>query len=771
MGIEQDAPGFAARLKELYLERRDMEGLLACMDEQVTWIGTGTDEVSRGLDEARAALDKELGEYGGAFRVEDFRTQVVPLTAEACVVYGQLRATPILGGVEEQKVRFSAVCECHEGALRLLHIHFSRPDVVQEEGRYFVQGVERADNATLRSELENMIRNIPGGAHQCRNDPNFTLMNMSDGFLSMFGYTREEVRTRFNDKFINMIYPSDRAEILKSAHEQLKSGPTIDLEYRVLCADGRTMWILDRGRLLGAGTKDECFYCVLIDNTQRKQEQEELRLSLERHRVIMDQATDIIFEWDIRADTLLFSPNWFKKFGYSAISETISTTIPLSKNIHPDDTQSFVRIMRDTAAGTPYSEAEFRIKNADGHYHWCRIRATTQYDEENRPIKAVGVIVDIDTEKKQTQALLDQAQRDALTGLYNKATTNSLVTERMGHMPTIGNQALMIIDVDHFKQVNDTFGHLAGDSVLSDVAAVLKENVRATDLVGRIGGDEFLVYLTQVADAAAASSKAQCILDTLQSLCPVLGAPAITCSIGVAVFSRGTIDYTALCQCADQALYHRKHSGRGGVSLYDSDLCGATPCGGGQSAVGTKIVSDEDTVHNEYLAQYVFRTLYETDDIAKAIPRILEIVGRAYDVSRAYIFESSADGKRSSITFEWCSAGVTPQMSALQDFSYEEDLGDYQRNFNADGVFYCPDIDAVSPDLRAVLDPQGIRAMLQCAMWEDGVFSGGVGFDECRKNRFWTPQQVASFKLTANVLASFVVKLRLKEQLKRLKHL
>ena len=775
MGLEREALEFIAYLKKLYFEKRDMDALLACMDDRVTWIGTGRGEVSCGLEEAQAALMREKSEYSGAFRVEDYRPVALPLSADTCVVFGSLRALPTEEGVEEQDLRFSTVCERMPEGPRLLHCHFSRPDSVQEAGRYYVHGALRADNASLRSELEererqlrSLTQNIPGGAHQCKNDPNFTLMSMSDGFLTMFGYTAEDIRTRFEGKFVNMVYPADRAEMLKNAHVQLEKGPTLDLEYRVLCADGRAMWILDKGRLLNAGTKDECFYCILIDITQRKQEQEELRLSLERHQVIMDQATDIIFEWDIRADTLSFSPNWQKKFGYEAISSTISTSIPLSKNIHPEDTAAFVRIMRDTAAGAPYSETEFRIKDAAGQYYWCRIRATAQYDAEHRPIKAVGVILDIDEEKKQKQALLDQAQRDPLTGLYNKAAANALVEQRM-HMPaSLGEQALMIIDVDDFKRVNDTYGHLAGDSVLSDVAAALKENIRCTDLVGRIGGDEFLVYLPEVTGAEAAMAKAQNILEHLQTIVPMEGVPNITCSVGVVVYPRGTVDFLHLCQYADQALYHRKHNGRKGISLYDKALCGPDPCGGGTTALGTAIGSDESTVHDEYLAQYVFRTLYTSTDVARDLNRLLEIVGRAYDVSRVYIFESSLDGLRSSMTFEWCAPGVTAQLHQLQDYSYEDDLGDYQRNFDSEGMFYCHDINDVSPELRAVLAPQGIHSMLQCAIWEDGLFAGGIGFDECRENRFLGREQVASFKLTASVLATFLRTLRLKERLKKL---
>ncbi|MEG2929866.1 MAG: diguanylate cyclase [Oscillospiraceae bacterium] len=301
----------------------------------------------------------------------------------------------------------------------------------------------------------------------------------------------------------------------------------------------------------------------------RKREQEELRLRLEQYQIIMDQTTDILFEWDIRNDVLKFSPNWRKKFGYEAIASEISGRIPLSENIHKEDMPAVVKIIKDTEAGMPYSEAEFRIKNIKGRYTWCRVRATAQFDSAGRAIKAVGVILDINDEKNEKQNLQKLAQRDPLTGIYNKAATNALITRRMRDFDFTVLQALLIVDIDFFKSVNDTYGHMAGDNLISAVAAQLKSRIRGSDVVGRIGGDEFLVYLPEVESEDAALWKAQNLHGALGLLCPEAGAPYITVSIGMAVFPHGTVEFSDLYQYADEALYQRKYNGRDGVSVYD----------------------------------------------------------------------------------------------------------------------------------------------------------------------------------------------------------
>lgn len=784
MTLKQEALNFIQHLQTLYFERRDMTGLLACMRENISLIGTGARDIFCGLQKVKNALQLEKERCAAPFTVTHTHYDVDCLSDDTCVVYGQVSASPCNPAIADICQRFTAVCTRAGGKMCLAHLHLSSPDndlepeypfVKREAARqkeYLRRQVEKT-SAQLQKrnrELEALTENIPGGVHQCRCDGNMTLLNMSDSFLKLVGYTRQEVQERFHNCFMNMIYAPDLEGVRAQMKEQLLQGDTLSLEYRIERSDGRLLGILDQAKTAVAPDGTKTFYCMLMDVTRQWEEREALRLSLERHQIIMDQTTDIIFEWNIPKDTLLFSSNWRKKFGYDAVHEEISKRIPLSANIHPDDMPAFVKIMEDSAAGSPYSETEFRIRDALGNYIWSRIRASVQYDMRHVPIKAVGVISDIDSDKKQRQLLQEQAQRDPLTNLYNKSAVRDLVLQKMASNEGAHNQALAIIDVDNFKRVNDTYGHLCGDSLLSDVARVLKKNFRSTDLVGRIGGDEFLIYLPAVAGKKQTEKKFEKLLAALHELRPEKDAPPISCSIGIALLPQSVTDYYALYKSADIALYKMKASGKDGFLFYDPEDRSQTPPSDlMKSAVG---VIDSDLkgagdLVGIQLAQYTFQMLYASIDINTAVEKLLEIVGRAYDVSRVYIFESSQDGMLCSNTFEWCNVGVEPEIQNLQNLSYQDDLGGYLQNFDDDYIFYCRDIRDLHPDLRAILAPQGICSLLQCAIMDDGVFKGYVGFDECRENRNWTKAQVSSLTLIANVLSTFLLKQRLKEQLAR----
>ncbi|RGX55509.1 MULTISPECIES: GGDEF domain-containing protein [Anaerotruncus] len=426
----------------------------------------------------------------------------------------------------------------------------------------------RARNEDLRA----LTDNIPGGVFRCTAAEPLTLLQVSDGFLSMFGYSRAEIKDLFQDSFWLMIHPDDRENALREAQRQLQYSNTKEIEYRVDCKDGHAMWVLDKGQLVKSkdAAEPDTYYCIVIDITNTKKVQEELRLSLERHQIIMDQTTDIIFEWDIAENSLMVSQNWEKKFGYPVFPAQSMETALKNAPIHPDDQEGALRLVEDARRGAPYTETELRIANSEGRYIWCRIRASVQFDGAGKPIKSVGVIVDIDSEKRLMLNLLDKAEKDALTGLYNRGTAQKLVESVLETSQPEEACALLIIDVDNFKQINDSRGHLFGDAVLSAIAGEMKKLFRVSDVIGRIGGDEFLVFLKGIPSREFVFGRAD---KTLGIFNRVLNGQdcqdRISCSIGVSLFPQDGRDFHSLYHSADTALYAAKKQGKNCVLLFD----------------------------------------------------------------------------------------------------------------------------------------------------------------------------------------------------------
>ena len=610
---------------------------------------------------------------------------------------------------------------------------------------------------------------LAAGVLQCGMGPGFPIQAVNPAFLNLFGYSRQELTDQFEDHFSRLLHPRD-LEMVLSALDGM-SGGDVELEYRAYHKSGALMRILSQARLVRTD-EGHCLCCVLMDITRRRESQEALRLSAERMQVIMDQTNDIIFEWDLLKDSILFSSNWKKRFGYSPIGGEAGSRLTASPNIHPDDHPVYLALLESIQSGTLYSESEFRILSLQNQYLWHRARATVQYDDSGRPVKAVGVLVDIDAEKHREQTLLDQAQRDALTGLFNKSAVQARTELLMEQWSEDTVQALLIIDLDDFKHINDEYGHLCGDAVLMDLATCLRRLFRATDNLGRIGGDEFMAYLPGLPNREVALYKAQAVLDALADMPLREGVGrGVSCSMGIAFYPADGADYAELFHCADLALYQAKCHGKHAWSVYDPVTCQSPSVANFARVTMDGVLEGEGEADDmdRRLAQYAFQLLYSAVSTQTAVQQILALTGRTYDVSRAYIFELNADGETCSNTFEWCNEGIPARQAGMKRVPLRNRAYDHLQAFDSDGIFHCRDIRQLLPMMRDHLRSMGVFSILQCAIRDEDQVLGFVGFDECRtENRCWTQGQTRALALIAGVLSTFLLKLRLKERVAEL---
>ena len=264
------------------------------------------------------------------------------------------------------------------------------------------------------------------------------------------------------------------------------------------------------------------------------------------------------------------------------------------------------------------------------------------------------------------------------------------------------------------------------------------------------------------------SLKQRCsgLVNTFQNLFrEQLSDCALSCSIGIALVPQHGTNFQELFQRADMALYRAKANGKNGYAFYDTTDHKFLPF---SSPVSSRTTIDSDaheTASHQNLLQYTFRHLYESNDLEKTIPSILAWIGEQMNVSRVYIFENSPDNKTCSNTFEWCNKGILPNQTSLQDISYETDLPEYEENFTTNGIFYAPDVSALSPQQYNVFASFGTKSTLQCAIRDNGRFRGFVGFDECTSTRVWSQDQISLLTALSELLSVFLMKKRAQDSL------
>lgn len=284
------------------------------------------------------------------------------------------------------------------------------------------------------------------------------------------------------------------------------------------------------------------------------------------------------------------------------------------------------------------------------------------------------------------------------------------------------------------------------------------------------GGDEFMVLMKGISDRNLIENRCSQLISICRQLFhPQLQNCPLGCSIGIALSPEHGTTYNDLFKRADQALYWAKNNGKNTFCFFDASDAAFYSKKLDTTAISAPIDSDEKPGLSEpNIVQHTFQRLYNSNDIEATINDILALVGEQTNVSRVYIFENGDDNKTCSNTFEWCNTGITPEIDRLQGISYETDIPEYENNFDEHGVFYCPDITTLPQSTYEILESQGIKALLQCTIFDNGVFRGYMGFDDCNTNRYWTKEQISTLTFFAEMLTVFLMKKRVQDAYQKL---
>ncbi len=402
-------------------------------------------------------------------------------------------------------------------------------------------------------------------------------------------FTGRTLRDEIDCDWVESIHPDDRAACLASYAAAFDTRSPFTIEYRMRRWDGQYRWLLDRG---GARyVRDGGFWGFVggcMDITERKTAEDALRDSREWFAALVNSLGVVVIEADLRASRITFINEQAERlFGYPLGSWRDPDGRGFefrSTYLHPEDREPASHFSaRETAAGRDHV-FEYRFMTAAGAPLWIREYATVS-SEQGRPAKVRCVLVDISAAKNAQEALgrahaglrdtearlMHYAYHDSLTALPNRA----LLTDRLAQALAHGRRedhpvALLFMDLDRFKVINDTLGHPVGDELLRWAAARLRGLLREGDTVARLGGDEFVVLLPRIHDERDAAQVAAKAIAELAAPFEVMGHELhVSASVGVSLFPRDAGDPETLIKYADTALNDAKARGRNQYQFFD----------------------------------------------------------------------------------------------------------------------------------------------------------------------------------------------------------
>lgn len=424
--------------------------------------------------------------------------------------------------------------------------------------------------------LREVVAHMPGMVYRLSITPEGqrTYSFVSPGIKGLYGIDASELiaDSRCLHRFR---HPEDRERMAREIDTVARDGLPLSIEFRIVLDDGTQKWVQMSSSVVEQNDQGVVRIGVLLDITQRKAAEVALRDRDELWKLALESSGDGVWDWYIQTGVEIFSKRILEMYGF-AEGELLNECEELDRRTHPDDIPQMQRDRQAHFDGlTPSYINEHRIQCKDGSWKWIMSRGMViSRDAMGRPTRMTGTHTDI-TDRKQAEALIwQQANFDTLTGLPNRRMLRDRLAQSLLYCRQQSQRlALLFIDLDHFKEVNDTLGHHQGDVLLVQAAERIRACVLETDTVARMGGDEFTVVLSALPSLSS-------VEQVVQKIITALGEPFqlgrerafVSASVGVTFYPDDAVEIDSLLKHADQALYAAKGAGRNRFSFFTPAL-------------------------------------------------------------------------------------------------------------------------------------------------------------------------------------------------------
>lgn len=436
--------------------------------------------------------------------------------------------------------------------------------------------MENNKTNTALDSFETIVENILGGIgmFEVDQDGKIKSLYLNNGFYRMIGYSRSEAERYLKNIMANIIV-EDRQTLLQGIADVLKDDGWVEVEFRAVTKEGGIRWYQARANLYMRNEERSIIMAILLDATERKSMDEELALQAERLNLISQVEGEHIFDYNAKTDILVVKAVRRNTQVQDAILNDFFQKKHL-ENVYTDDRELLYEIMDNALKTAIRDTTEVRIQIGNADYEWYRLVFSSIIGNEGYVTRIVGRMTNIHDSKLKELELEIKAQKDTLTDLYNKGASELLIKQALRNMkdqkPGKLN-AMFVLDLDNFKSVNDNLGHAYGDLVLHEAAKVMKDMFKGRDIVGRVGGDEFVIFMYDIEDIRNAGIIARKLCRSIKKEYPC-GAKEIvvTASIGIAICDKAGMTYEELFERADKAMYVSKNSGKNSCTIYGDDM-------------------------------------------------------------------------------------------------------------------------------------------------------------------------------------------------------
>ncbi len=402
----KDAEKFVRHFNKFYIENRNVDVIADMLHKDITWIDVGFSGMYQGSAAVVDCIKEEIKILGTDIIISDQNYNVSMPTENTFIVVVQLFVKEKnLGDIfKEFELKQTAICTRGEDAFKMLHVHNSMPSYInfkteatKEYNTLLNAGVAEYKKQLIdkTTQYNNLVSNIHGAIQICERKEGFPIIYISEGFLKLTGYFKDDIINELDNKHINLIHITDRDKVAEEVSKQVREKKEFSVEYRIIKRDGTTVWVLDKGFLFKSADGKECVQSIIMDISHQKKQEEELRISKKRYEIALEQLDVTMFEYDILTKELLFLDRTAKSYGFSTVLPNGPQTMVDKGFIQESSAKDYLDMYVKIHAGMPSASTYISTQDINGECRDYELCLTTVYDDLGAPIRAIGVRKDV----------------------------------------------------------------------------------------------------------------------------------------------------------------------------------------------------------------------------------------------------------------------------------------------------------------------------------------------------------------------------------------
>ncbi len=473
-----------------------------------------------------------------------------------------------------------------------------------------------------------------------------------------------------------------------------------------------------------------------------------------------------IFEYDIQKDHMIVTKNVGAQNEEKVNLEHISREAKLQRHVLYADWEALDRFIEECRTGRPVLEAQLRLRDQKADYLWFQFKARTLFDKNDMPVSVIGTMENIDDRKRMELRIADENMRDPSTKLYECNHAKGLMNTFLSTQEGTEYAGLLLIDVDEFTKLVDKMGTTFADEVLKSMATDLDEIFYTSDVLGRVGGDQFIILMKNIKKIPDIEKKMQEIQDVVHKTYSESEMKfTSTVTIGAAVFPVDGRDYETLYRNAEKALVYEKEHGKNRYGLYDHE----------KEEEYAKLHIEEkhnkiqyqhelditrERTESDSLIELAFKLIDESKDTDSAIKLLLRQVTRQMGLDAIWVRHRV--GREHKMFYPYrCIMGDFPTDEDEIVFTEEAWEKAIKRIKDSNGYSCYSTLDDMEGmRSQSVYKELGIRSYARCSYFEKDEYIGSIDFVSYTEEREWTKEDKQTMQAVTNVISSYLLKMK-----------